>query len=325
MARMLRNKGLGLKVSAPLWRMETPHVEVETRTVGDLVYRRFKTPVGEVSMKEKVGLREGAGASWIVEHPIKGPDDFEVVEFIAEDTVYIPDYGPFRRAEEDLGGDGIVFVWAGRSPIQEMQIELMGYRIFAISMYRYPEKFRSLHRALERRAEKRYGIIAESPAEIVNGTDNINSVITSPRLYREYIIPFYKRQADRLHRRGKILEDHMDGKLRALKKLISETPLDAVEAFTPPPMGDLPLAEALAAWKDKVISLNFPESVILEGPEAVKRQVMQILTEAGRGDRLIITVTEDIPRRHRWTGLSAITETLQRHGAYPLKAKPEAS
>jgi len=321
MARMLRNKGLGLKVSAPLWRTETPHVKTETRIVGNMCYRVFRTPVGKVTMKERIGLREGAGGSWIIEHPIKGPSDFEIVEFIIEDTIYVPDYSLFTRAEENLGGDGIVFVWAGRSPLQEMQINLMGYKMFAVSLYRYPEMFESLYRVLERKADERYKIISDSPAEIVNGTDNINSEIVSPKLYEKYIIPFYERQANLLHRRGKILEDHMDGKLKSLKNLISKTALDAVEAFTPPPMGDLTLSEARAAWKDKVISLNFPESVILEGPDAVEKQVLKILHEAGRGDNLIITVTEDIPPSYRWESLSIITEILEKHGTYPLKIK----
>jgi len=321
MARMLRNKGLGLKVSAPLWRTETPHVRVETRIVGDVRCETFHTPIGKVSMKEKVGLKEGAGGSWIIEHPIKSSSDFEIVEFIVEDTIYIPDYDLFIRTEENLGDDGVVYVWAGRSPLQEMQIELMGYRMFAISFYRYPEEFESLYRILEKRADERYRIISESPAEIVNGTDNINSEIVSPKLYEKYIMPFYEKQANLLHRKGKILEDHMDGKLKCLKTLISKTVLDVVEAFTPPPVGDLKLAEAKAAWKDKVISLNFPESVVLEGVDAVEKQVMKILSEADRGDNLIITVSEDIPSKYRWASLATITEVLKRYGNYPLNLK----
>lgn len=320
-ARMLRNKGLGLKVSAPIWRTETPHVKVETKIVEDVLYRKFRTPVGEVTMKEKIGLREGAGGSWIIEHMIKGPSDFEVVEFIIEDTVYIPDYSLFTRAEENLGGDGVVYVWAGRSPLQEMQIGLMGYRMFAVSLYRYPEKFESLYRTLDKKADERYRIIAESPVEIVNGTDNINSEIVNPKLYEKYIMPFYEKQANLLHRKGKILENHMDGKLKSLKNLISKTALDVVEAFTPPPVGDLPLAEAMAAWKDKVISVNFPESVVLEGMDAVEKQVLKILSEADRGDRLMITITEDIPPKLRWASLTTITETLEKYGKYPLNLK----
>ena len=311
MERQLRNKGLGLKVAVPVWREEMPHVRVDMKTVGNIVYKTFHTPVGSVSMKERIGLREGAGASWIVEHPIKDISDFEVVEFIAEDTVYLPDYEPFLEAERNLGDDGIVFVWAGRSPLQEMQIELMGYKTFAIALYKYPREFERLLRILEKRADERYRIIAESPAEIVNGTDNISSEIVSPKLYEKYIIPFYRKQAQLLHKKGKILEDHMDGKLKCLKDLISKTDIDVVEAFTPPPMGDLPLIEAKAAWKEKIISLNFPESVFLEGPNVIKEYTLKILNEAAPYNNFMITFTEDIPAEYRWAGLSAIANILE--------------
>ena len=317
--RQLRNKGLGLKVAAPVWRVEMPHVHVDTKTVGNLVSRTFYTPVGSVSMKVRIGLREGAGASWIVEYPIKDVSDFEVVEFIAEDTIYLPDYEPFLEAERNLGDDGIVFVWAGRSPLQEMQIELMGYKTFAIALYKYPKEFERLLKTLEKRADERYKIIAESPAEIVNGTDNINSEIVSPKLYEKYIIPFYEKQAQLLHKKGKILEDHMDGKLKYLKDLISKTDLDVVEAFTPPPMGDLTLMEARAAWKEKIISLNFPESVFLEGLDAVKEYTLKLLSEAAPGDNFMITFTEDIPAEYRWNGLLTVANVLEAHAHYPIR------
>ena len=75
----------------------------------------------------------------------------------------------------------------------------------------------------------------------------------------------------------------MDGKLKCLKSLIAKIPIDVVEAFTSPPMGDLTLAEARAAWKDKVIGLNFPESVILEGLDAVKKQRHEDPKRGGSG------------------------------------------
>jgi len=318
MARQLRNMGLGLKLSAPVMKVERPHVDVETKIVGNIVHKRFRTPVGDLTMKERINLKEGAGGSWIVEYPIKSVKDFEVYEFIVEDTNYIPDYSSFLEAEEHLGEDGIVFVWAGRSPLQEMQIELMGYRNFAISLFKYTKEFNRLHRVLEKKADERYQIIAESPAEIVNGTDNINSEIVSPRLFKEYIIPFYNRQAQRLRKRGKILEDHMDGKLNSLKNLIPKTKIDVIEAFTPPPMGDLPLAEARKTWKDKVISLNFPESLFLEGTVAVEKHTLNLLREAAPGDRILFTITEDMPPNNRWPCLETITRILKEKGTYPI-------
>lgn len=318
MERQLRNMGLGLKVPICLWKEEMPNVRLETKTDGNIVTKTYHTPLGDATRKERIGLREGAGSFWVVEHLIKDVADFEIIEFMTEDTVYTPDYERFYEAQRNLGDDGLVFVWAGRSPIQEMQVELMGCETFAKALYKHPKEFESLRRALEKRTDERYRIIAGSPVEIVNGTDNISSETVSPKLFEKYVIPFYKKQFQLLSKKGKILEDHMDGKLKCLKDLIAKTDLHVVEAVTPPPMGDLFLAEARAAWNGKAISTNFPESVFLEGPEAVKKETLKILSDVAPGDRFIFTVTEDILAEQRWNGLLGMAEVMEKHASYPL-------
>jgi hypothetical protein len=111
----------------------------------------------------------------------------------------------------------------------------------------------------------------------------------------------------------------MDGKLMALKDLIAKTDLDVIEAFTPPPMGDLSLEEARVLWRGKIISLNFPESLFLEGSNVVQKHILSLLREASPGDRFILSITEDIPSKYRETGLLAITSIWRKYGKYPIK------
>ena len=317
-SRQLRNKGLGLKVSVPICKVETPNVSVESKRVEDIVYTTYHTPVGSVSTKQRTGLPAGTGGSWAIEYMIKDVSDYKVVGFMVEDTVYVPDPKPVLEAEQNLGNDGIVFVWAERSPLQKALIEFMGYKTFAIELHRHPKEFDELLRVIEKKANEYYRIVAESPVEIVNGSDNINSIVTSPKLFEKYCVPFYSKQARLLHKKDKIWENHFNGKLGCLKDLISKTDLDVIEAFTPPPMGDLPLAEARVAWRNKTISLNFPESVFLLGSKAVKKCTLELLRSAALGDRFIMSVTEDIPTNLWERGLMAITNVLLKHGKYPL-------
>jgi len=44
-------------------------------------------------------------------------------------------------------------------------------------------------------------------------------------------------------------------------------------------MRDLLLVDARTAWNEKVMSLNFPKSVFLEEPKAVKEHTLNILRE----------------------------------------------
>lgn len=62
------------------------------------------------------------------------------------------------------------------------------------------------------------------------------------------------------------------------KHLVPLTGVNIVEAFTPPPVGDLYLAEARRCWgKDITIWINFPESVFYDGYDRTKQYTIDLL------------------------------------------------
>ena len=69
---------------------------------------------------------------------------------------------------------------------------------------------------------------------------------------------------------GKLISAHYDGSIRPYLSLLADIDIPIIEAFTPPPMGDLTVAEAKAAWPDKVIWVNFPGSLYLEPAEHIE-------------------------------------------------------
>ncbi len=69
-------------------------------------------------------------------------------------------------------------------------------------------------------------------------------------------------------------------------------------AFTPPPDCDLPLADARCAWPEKTQMVNFPSSLHLQGPEAIRAHARRLLEEGdGDGHRFMVGVMEDVPNR----------------------------
>jgi len=293
--RKLRNMGLGLCMHAPVYEVDTHNVKVEENARAILVlleglskkplHRVYHTPVGSVSVKLRTDLSQ---IPWTKEYLIKDLSDYEVVTYIIENTEFHPDYETFLSVEKDLGDDGVVPAIVERSPLQKLLLELMGYERFSIDLYRHTKELEELLRVVEKKEDEMYRIVAESPAEIVWCPDNINGMTIGPKLFEKYCIPFYNKQARLLHKKDKIYEVHMDGRLKCLRDLIPKTEIDVIEAFTPPPMGDLPLAEARAMWGEKyVIWMNFPGSVFMLGGEAVRKRTMELLREAAPGNRFV--------------------------------------
>jgi len=326
--RELRNKGLCLYgldkflAGGPSYTIETPNVEVVQRSVAQgtkkVVTTTYNTPVGSVSKKERLDLNYLN--PWTMEFMIKDISDYEVVKFIHEDTTYRPNYQAFEDAERNVGDDGFCVAAVGYTPFHEALFHIMGYQRVAIDLYTNPEEFEKLFRVVEKKFYEVCRMVADSPAEIVQMGDNLNGRVTSPRLFERFCMPIYRKATQIFHQKGKIVMVHMDGALDCLKELIPKTGIDVVEAFTPPPVGDLPISEARASWGDKIIiMINFPEPVCLLGVDAIKKCTLEILRSIAPGDGFMLSITEDIPQNILEESMRTITEVMWEHGKYPIK------
>ncbi|MEM3388326.1 MAG: hypothetical protein QW491_02745 [Thermoproteota archaeon] len=63
--RRMREMGLGLDERCSIYKTFMPNVKIESRTVGDYVYTTYRTPVGELNSKTRIGMRfQFPGGSW---------------------------------------------------------------------------------------------------------------------------------------------------------------------------------------------------------------------------------------------------------------------
>jgi hypothetical protein len=283
----------------------------------------YNTPVGTVYVDEKrepgVGqwhaMRSWKDVSpWQISRLIRKPEDYDVVKYIVENTEYIPDYFPIEQAMEWLGDDGVVAAEIIKTPMARLMIEWIGSEQgrFYIHHARYAEKVEKLYVAMCRSMEPLYEIAARSPAEIVFCPENTDGYLVSPPLFEKYFMPEYEKCASILHEQGKLMAVHMDGRVAVLKELIARTPIDIIEALHPPPMGDLPIGEALGVWKDKSIWIGFPGAVYALGPESVREYTLELLESVMPGERLVMEMsTENLVSNENLTMLTAGMEHAQ--------------
>jgi uroporphyrinogen-III decarboxylase len=318
--RKIRNMGLGLDVRCNTHRAFRPNVKVENRIDENFNYTVESTPLGSLSGKSRINLNNGTiSSSWIVEYPVKNKVDLEIAKFMVEDTVYEANYEDYIDIEDKLGEDGIITVGTGYSPLMKTILILMGFTNFVLIANHYPDAVKEFLEDLDKKYTELIMLVAKSPAKIVRMGDNIDGVMISPNLFKEYCLPYYNKYADILHKSGKKVIIHMDGRLKSLKNLIAETKIDAVEAFTPPPGGNLSVTEAKKAWKDKVLWINYPEAIFLGTSKQIKDYTLKLLREMAPGRGFIISITEDIHPSHFRKGLKILTETLHKHGKLPIE------
>jgi hypothetical protein len=312
--RRLRELGVGLIVRLPGHRVRHREVEVVSREYQEngrkLIRRTIRTPVGEVwQVLEPDPAYETS--NWIHTHFIKGPDDYRVMEYFYRDMMFRDNVEAIREAQRRVGDDGIVLLRIAKSPIQEMLYQMMGLEQFALDYQERRDLFDSLHTTMARRYEELYEFAATSPVEILQLGDNIYSDVVGRERYRTYLMPEYAKIMARIRGTGKLLAVHMDGNLKSLQADIGEAEFDIVEAITPPPMGDVSLREARAAWPGKALWINFTSPMHLEPPDVIEAHTRELIREAGGKRGFGISVTEDAPVAALERSLAVIARVLQ--------------
>jgi hypothetical protein len=129
--------------------------------------------------------------------------------------------------------------------------------------------------------------------------DNLHSLMTNPKLFRQYCLPALQRYTDILHGQGKVAGSHTDGEVKPLLGLLKESGLDVCESFSPQPLTDCTFEEAWDAWKGRPLIWGGLPSPLLEDTvsEQAYRDYAQRLLETTGGDPVIFGVV-DLFMRH---------------------------
>lgn len=339
--RELRNRGMGLCLRRSTIWAGTPNVTVETRNEGDTTVTIYHTPEGDVSTRTRTHAgRVVDGLAVEIEGMIKGVEDYDPVIFMLEDTVFHADNSIYYNAVRDVGRDGIVRDWGldfealPYGATRRYFGDFYGLERWVYAQRDHPDHFARLLQAQERRDERRLQLVADSPAEFV--AFGWMEGLWGPEQFRKYELPFYQKWVPFLQARGKICALHCDAtkNLSDFKDLIAETGIDVVEAFTPPPVGNLSLREARKVWgRDTIIWVNIPETMFWSGAEEAKRYMVELLKSDAPGDRLVIGFTEmglwgatdDETERVFKAGTMAVMEAIEEYGNYPIGCFPSAN
>lgn len=318
--REMRNRGLCIvKRDIPVFKTHRPNVKTTQHVYWEeehkMVRTMYETPVGTVST-----LGEDAGfTTWYHEKMFKTVDDYRTLLFLIQDEVYEPCYDRFARAQAEFGDDAIFRASFGLEPLQMLiSSSMMKMETFCYEWMDHRDEILKLYEALVQKRREIYPVVARSPALHANYGGNVVPEVIGLANFERYYVPHYNEAAEAMHREGKLIGSHFDANCRRLSRAIASTDLDYIEAFTPAPDTDMTLAEARAAWPDKVIWLNFPSSVHLVPDDEVEQTTVDLLNQLDSVDGILMGITEDMPPERWQASCWAIMDGLARHARdYP--------
>lgn len=269
---------------------------------------RLVTPIGELTQRTEPD--PAFGSRWVREHFVKTVDDYRVMRYVCDHTALEPDFDELLQADTVMGDEGVVVAGLPPVPLVWLQAEAMGTETWCMAMMEHPDEFQELLASVSRLYRKRLEIAAGCPAEVIWYADSLTGALVPPHLFEAHCSHEYAYGCKMFRQAGKLTFAHFDGANAPIQENIARTDIDIIEAFTPPPMGQMTVAQARAAWPEKAVSLNFPGNLFTSPDDEIEAYTRQYLREGGREGKFVIGCTEEFPPNEFDRVFSAIARTM---------------
>lgn len=273
----------------------------------------IETPVGTV--REVHSPTEGPHRSkFLSEHFIKTREDIRVLKYVAEATHYEPNHEPTLQALAETGDDGVVLNGAFCVPFIQFAKTDAGYVNGYYLWIDYKDEVDGLIDAYFRLFLQGIQVVADGPADVIATGDNMDGVMISPDIFKEYAIPFYKEAKKITSAKGKIFEGHWCGRTQNLLPLTPGCGLDVVEAIVTRPMADVSLNDALDMLRGEVVLQGGLPAVTVceEGgsfddfEDYMRTEIVSLKGRRG----FILGMADNVPPNADFTRIEAVAELI---------------
>ena len=305
------------------FRIQSPRTETVTRKKGELIYEETITPVGTVSTLSRHSpiLRAQGIGPMLVEHMIKGPEDYRVVEWLYEHSRIVPTYEAYLAYDMACGEDGIPQINTPWTPAGQVFNRLIGWNQCYYHLHDYPREVDRLLGVITDFYDDMHRVCAESPALIVSHGSHYHSQMTPPPIFEQYFLPYLKKVSAYYHRHGKLLQFHGDADVAGLEELILEAGYDIAEVLVTAPMVTVTLERLRKVWGDKIIIWGGIPSIILCDPftdEDFEAYMRDLFRTIAPGDAFILGVADMVMPASKWERFESIAPMVREYGAYPI-------
>ncbi len=260
--------------------------------------------------QERTWAEEGAGV-------ITNRREFETYPWPDPEAL---DYSPFEQVSRYLPKGMKVIAVGGKvfSPIWE----LMGFQTFCEAMIEQPD--------LVARMYDRVGEIQYRVFEIMANFDCVGAMwaaddlaytegfLVSPRHYRQYLFPWFKRMGELCRSRGLPLLYHTDGRVYDVIDDLIECGVNALHPIEPKAME---IGEVKRRWGDRLCvvgNIDLAYTLTRGTPEEVEAEVRMRIRECGPGGGYCVGSSNAVTNYVPLQNFNAMRDATFRYGRYPI-------
>lgn len=292
-------------------------VETVERREGDLVITETRTPVG--ALRRVARWVPEAFTGYTVEHPLKGPAEWRVQEYLLEHTAPRADNEQAHRALQIIGEDGVALVGMPGSPMMGW---LMGeFSIDGVSygLADHPKELLSLERKQHRHNLEVCRLLAQNPAKIMCTMAVYGTAMVSPTMVRHHYVPQLREYTQILRAAGKFVLSHASGEpVGGILEMIPDTGLTGLYGIRQWPAPNAPgVVEVKRALGEGFAVCGGLDGDFLyrSSPARIKDATRRLL-EAMAGRRgFILATADDTPYGAPPSHLEAVSEAVREFGS----------
>ncbi len=208
----------------------------------------IETPVGKLT--EITRYVEKVPREHRLKWRICNEEDMKTAMWLEDNSTWKFDNDIHNEVDAIWGTMCAPTIYLPRVNIQGLFINDMGVEEGVFALYDYEDLVKEYFASLNRNHMKLIEVVNNSPVDIINFGDNIHCGIINEQMFEDYVLPAYHERTAKLHEADKFVSAHWDGDTKNFLKYAKQTNLDAIEAITPKPQGDVELHEVKEALGD---------------------------------------------------------------------------
>ncbi len=301
----------------------TATVAKRSRNGAPEIVWRIETPEGTI---ERARVWENDTYSWAISQwGVRSEADLRVFRRAMERRRFEPHWDRYQRWDEYVGDAGVVYLPLGYSAVGHLMHYWMGVEGLLFAAADWPQLLHETVDAVNTNQLELVDLACSSPAPIVILGDNFSSDIQPPHFFDRWSRRFYQEAVSRLHRAGKFVAVHIDGRLRGALRMIRDCGADCADAVTPTPMGDLTAAQCRDEAGDHFILSGgvSPELWLPDTPrEVFESSVCDWLEQRKTTFRFMAGAGDQVPPGAEEERIFWMRELVEQYGRFP---SPDAS
>ena len=248
----------------------------------------------------------------IVRYPLESKEDYEILLEHLDEAYVECDVEGFRTLDVDTGDAGLPLFIAHSCPAHLVMLRFAGYEEFFYQRVDFPELVEELILGLEELWRRDvWPAVLESGATMVMHGNHFSSQMTAPAVFKQYMLPYFRRFTDLVHEAGMKAVWHADAEMGALLDHVVEAGFDVADCLATEPLVPLSLEDYFDAWQGRIVCWGgLPSTIFLPSfpLEEYRRYVDTVArTVSGRGD-FIYGASDNVMPGAEWNRLVYLAE-----------------